>query len=248
MGFSVLPFTQDNNPHDKPANAIIESLNDELGWDRVKNMFSLDENGAIKKELQSIINITLSGAVLGFGVGGMFATKSTVDNFIQNNEATRFSSHFDAKRSLQTNVVMNVLKKGGRIGGKLGLFCFLFSSITTCTSVYRGKLAVENYMLGGSITGLIFKINMGLRASLVGIGTGGILGGLCGGISVLILKLSGITIDEVLDSQKQWMESRAKTREKIKECMSTELPEIKKLYEENRRLQNIQQDIENQKK
>lgn len=41
-----------------------------------------------------------------------------------------------------------------------------------------------------------------------------------------------------------------RTRDKIKECMGTELmPEIKKLYEENRRLQNIQQeDIENKKK
>lgn len=161
-------------------------------------------------------------------------------------------------------------------------------------------------MLGGSITGLIFKMNMGLRGALVGAGAGGVLGGLCGGISVLILKLAGVTVDEVLDSQKQWMESRAKwvlffynlnikldisykdliprtfnisyyvvecisykvtlivyfntliidmfnnyrTRDKIKECMGTELmPEIKKLYEENRRLQNIQQeDIENQKK
>lgn len=64
--------------------------------------------------------------MLGFGVAGMLATKSTVDNFIQNNEATRFPSHFDAKRSLQTAVVMDVLKKGGRTGGKLGLFCFLF--------------------------------------------------------------------------------------------------------------------------
>lgn len=51
---------------------------------------------------------------------------------------------------------------------------------------------------------------MGLRAALVGAGAGGVLGGLCGGISVLILKLAGVTIDEVLDSQKQWMESRAK--------------------------------------
>lgn len=41
-----------------------------------------------------------------------------------------------------------------------------------------------------------------------------------------------------------------RSREKIKECMSTELPEIKKLYEENRRIQNTlhQQDIENKKK
>jgi len=69
---------------------------------------------------------------------------------------------------------------------------------------------MENYILGGSITGLLFKINLGLRATLVGTGLGGILGGICGGMSILILKLSGVTIDEVLDAQQQWINSRDK--------------------------------------
>jgi hypothetical protein len=33
----------------------------------------------------------------------------------------------------------------------------------------------------------------------------------------------------------------SQTQEKIKECMTSELPEIQKMYEENRKLQNIQQ-------
>lgn len=51
-------------------------------------------------------------------------------------------------------------------------------------------------------------MNLGLRATLVGTGLGSILGGLCGGMSILILNLSGITIDEVLDAQKQWIDSK----------------------------------------
>lgn len=65
-------------------------------------------------------------------------------------------------------------------------------------------------MLAGSITGLLFRMNMGLRAMLVSTGLGGILGGLCGGMSVLILKLSGTTMDQLLDTQHQWIESRNK--------------------------------------
>lgn len=38
----IFPFTQSDNPYDKPVNTVVESLNDELGWDRVKNMFSLE--------------------------------------------------------------------------------------------------------------------------------------------------------------------------------------------------------------
>ncbi|XP_077273526.1 RPII140-upstream gene protein [Temnothorax americanus] len=247
----IFPFDKKlNNGHDKPANTKIKPLDDELGWDRVKKIFTLDQNGMLTKELQSITNITLSGIVIGTAIGGMGVTKDTVNNFIANNEATRFISHFDAKRDLQHTVLVNFLRKGGRLAAKLGTFCFLFSSITTCTTAYRGKLAVENYMLGGSVTGLIFKMNMGLRATLVGTGLGAVLGGFCGGISVLILKLSGITIDEVLEAQKQWISSRNdKMRETIKKCMSTELPEIKELYEDNRKLQSVQsEDVENQKK
>lgn len=33
----------------------------------------------------------------------------------------------------------------------------------------------------------------------------------------------------------------SKMHEKIKECMKSELPEIQKLYEENKKLQSIQQ-------
>lgn len=87
---------------------------------------------------------------------------------------------------------------------------FFYSTVTTCTSAYRGKIAVENYILGGSITGLLFKINLGLRAALVGTGLGCILGALCGGTSILILTLSGVSVDEVLSAQQQWIDSRTK--------------------------------------
>lgn len=59
-------------------------------------------------------------------MAGMGATKDTVNNFIMNNEATRFISHFDAKRSLQHTIALNFLKKGARVGTKVGIFCFIF--------------------------------------------------------------------------------------------------------------------------
>lgn len=78
------------------------------------------------KELQSVINITLSGIAVGLAIGGISATKNTVDDFITTNEATRFMSHFDAKQSLHYKVIVNFLKKGGRLGAKLGIFCFIY--------------------------------------------------------------------------------------------------------------------------
>lgn len=78
------------------------------------------------KELQSIINVTLSGVVLGAVIGGTRATKYTVENFVTSNEATRFIDQLDAKRHLQQAVSVNFLRKGGKFAGKLGLFCCMF--------------------------------------------------------------------------------------------------------------------------
>lgn len=88
------------------------------------------------KELQSIINVTLSGFAAGLGIGGVSATRNTVDNFISNNEATRFLSQYDAKRSLQHLIAINFLKKGGRLGAKLGTFCFIFRQVFIVYSEY----------------------------------------------------------------------------------------------------------------
>lgn len=95
-------------------------------WIVISFFFFFSENGMCTKELQSIINITLSGIAIGLGMGGISATKNTVDNFITNNEATRFISHFDAKRALQHSIIVNFLRKGARLGAKLGTFCFIF--------------------------------------------------------------------------------------------------------------------------
>lgn len=38
---SIYPF-QKNNQYDKPVNAIMKPLDDELGWDRVKKIFSVE--------------------------------------------------------------------------------------------------------------------------------------------------------------------------------------------------------------
>lgn len=80
----------------------------------------------MSKELQSITNVTLSGIAIGTVIAGISTSKHVVNNFIETNEATRFTSHFDAKRELQDRVTVNFLKKGGKFGLKVGLFCFLF--------------------------------------------------------------------------------------------------------------------------
>ena len=42
MLMSVFPFFNNHDRYDKPVNTIIKPLNDELGWDRVKKIFSAE--------------------------------------------------------------------------------------------------------------------------------------------------------------------------------------------------------------
>jgi len=42
MLMSIFPFYKNTNQHDKPVNTIIKPLEDELGWDRVKKIFTLE--------------------------------------------------------------------------------------------------------------------------------------------------------------------------------------------------------------
>lgn len=78
------------------------------------------------KELQSILNITFTGIVAGAIIGGITHTRDSVNNFISNNEATRFTSHFDARRDLQRQVFLTFIKHGVKLARKLGIFCLMF--------------------------------------------------------------------------------------------------------------------------
>lgn len=85
---------------------------------------------------------------------------------------------------------------------------FLFnSSVATSMTAYRGKLAIGNYVLGGCISGFLFRINLGLRGGLVGAGVGSVLGGIGGCVTVLSCKLMGVSMDQMLEAQKQMREA-----------------------------------------
>lgn len=48
----------------------------------------------------------------------------------------------------------------------------IFSLITTTIAVYRGVPALVDYVMAGTITGAVYKANLGIAAMLVGAGVG----------------------------------------------------------------------------
>lgn len=64
------------------------------------------------------------------------------------------------------------------------------------------------YMIAGAATGAIYKFNLGLRGMTAGFLVGGVLGTIGGGLSMLLLKSTGMTMEEARYWQYKWRAQR----------------------------------------
>lgn len=92
----------------------------------------------------------------------------------------------------------------------LFVFANARSGIVTTMSVYRGKSSIYEYLTAGTVTGSMYKVNMGLRGMAVGGLLGCGLGGVAGVLSLLLIKVSGTSMEEVRYWQYQWKSNRDK--------------------------------------
>lgn len=83
-----------------------------------------------------------------------------------------------------------------------------FSAITTTVAVYRGKSSMMEYILAGTITGSMYKFNMGLRGMAAGAIFGGAFGTIAGAVTMLLLKSTGMTMEEARYWQYKWRSNR----------------------------------------
>lgn len=67
------------------------------------------------------------------------------------------------------------------------------------------------YILAGVFTGATYKFNMGLRGIAAGALVGGALGTVGGAVSLLILKATGMTMEEMRYWQYKWRSNRDDT-------------------------------------
>lgn len=106
-------------------------------------------------------------------------------------------------------------------------FCNVyFSGTYTIIQKYRDKCGVLEYFIAGITSGVLYKFTLGPRGWIVGAGvgrleikafklfvivvfaTGGVLGLVGGGLTNLLLNLSGMTMDEARLWQNHWQEKR----------------------------------------
>jgi hypothetical protein len=84
------------------------------------------EDGRISHELNSINQAGFVGMLVGGLWGGYLQSRITYMNYMENNQATVFDNHLDAKRHLQTQMSLGFAKGAFRWAWRLTLFTTTF--------------------------------------------------------------------------------------------------------------------------
>ncbi|KAK9505734.1 hypothetical protein O3M35_009722 [Rhynocoris fuscipes] len=167
------------------------------GWDKIYEVFTVDEYGSISPELSTIYQTTFFTAFVGACYGGFMQSRQAYLQFIERNQATSFVDHYEAKKKLQDHVTVNFAKGALRLSWRLALFSGLYVTFVTLASAYRGEPKLIDYVAGGLVSGGLYQVNMGLRGVIVGGTLGTMIGLLAGSLTLAILKFTGASLDEV---------------------------------------------------
>ncbi|KAL0840532.1 hypothetical protein ABMA28_015750 [Loxostege sticticalis] len=204
----IFPIFENRNEHDhdtlKPQNAETERS----GIERVKKMFSRNEYEEVSPELHNVVQAAMCGAFFGACMGGFARSRDAYLYFIENNQATIFKSTMEAKKKLQDYVTVAFAKGAYRWGWRLGIFSGMFSLIATTISVYRGDTTLVEYITAGAITGGLYKANLGLAATFVGAGLGAALSTIAGLAILGLLKITGVSMDDIRKAMYRIKEAR----------------------------------------
>lgn len=238
----MYPFnliSTDDKPIARPNSEAEEKMTlmpGEIGLDRLKKAFDPRQE-RFSNELRSIITTTFFATSIGFFLGGSMGARSVPKNFMETNQATRFYSKFEAQRMLQTEFSKRFMATGFTMARQLGIFVFMFGSISTAMNVYRAKHEIYHYTVGGALAGAMYKINLGLRGSFAGAVVGSSIGTVYGLVAVVLLYMVGVSIEDLYRTQSSWIETRNKHIQgsmiKNMEEMETSLSDSRILFEAN---------------
>ncbi|XP_063922274.1 RPII140-upstream gene protein isoform X1 [Zophobas morio] len=233
--------------------ADIAKIENETGWERVQRMFQVDEFGELSKEVVTVMHVGAMSLFVGALYGGVIHSRVAYMNFIKNNQATAFNDHLEAKKRLQDAVTKSFGKGAWKWAWRLSLFCSTFVGVSTTISVYRGKTGILDYVAAGLVSGSLYKLNSGPRGMIVGGGLGSVLGLMAGSVTLGILSLTGMTMEEARYWQYYWRQERQNYIQKSQAeyCAKEEggmiLYHNEKIGAAGKDLQNLEKRVENSK-
>lgn len=95
------------------------------------------DDGRISPEWNAINQAGYFGMVIGGLWGGYLQSRITYLNYMENNQASVFDNHLDAKRNLQTQMTMGFAKGAFRWGWRVTLFTTTFVYVANRKKKYK---------------------------------------------------------------------------------------------------------------
>jgi len=186
-------------------------------------MFLPDEYGRTSKELTLITQSTIASSFLGGVFGAVLQSRETYISFMENNQATKFANHLEAKRELSRVMYIAFYKGAFRWGWRIGGFTASYSTLMTVASVYLGRESVLDFIFAGGITGLLFRAHLGPKGMVSGLFVGSVLGTFAGTASTVVLKAGGMSMNDMRNFTKTMRDMRDdKIRDNIRQQMVQE--------------------------
>ncbi|KAM3962936.1 RPII140-upstream gene protein [Aphomia sociella] len=204
----IFPLIERRNENDHNMLDLPVPIVPETGWGRVKKMFRKDEFDEVSPELHTVVQASMFGAFFGACMGGYTTSREAYLYFMENNQATIFKSTMQAKKKLQDHVTIAFAKGAYHWGWRLGAFSGIFSLAATTISVYRNETSLVEYIMAGAISGALYKVNLGLAATVVGAGLGSALGFVAGTTILSLLKITGISMADIRKALNKLKEAR----------------------------------------
>lgn len=166
----------------------------ETGMDRVKIMFDLSRG--LGPELMLVQNASLFSGVCGALAGGWNYARTARANYIRKNQGSTFLNPKQAMRELQDTMFLQFLRGAWKLGWRMTAFSAIYMTVAVAGFTYRNKFGIAENVAAGALSGFFFKLNMGVRGSLVGAGLGSLLGLASGSALTVGTKALGVTVKE----------------------------------------------------
>lgn len=168
----------------------------ESGWDRLRQLFTKDEQQRFPKEIDYICRAALSAGIIGWAYGGIPAFIYAKKRYIEQSQAEIYHNRFDAVQSAHRAATRGFIRYGWRWSWRTAVFVTIFNTVNTGLTVYRNKDALSHFAIAGAVTGGLFRINLGVRGLVAGSIIGALLGTPMGSLLIALEKHSGETVQE----------------------------------------------------
>ncbi|XP_030828113.1 complex I assembly factor TIMMDC1, mitochondrial [Strongylocentrotus purpuratus] len=181
---------------DSSVTMVTEDADPGSGWLRLKEAYFVNNEDGLSRELYEVIMMFLLGGMLGFAYGGFPASRFARQRYIQNSQASLYSSKLEATGSSYNAASRGMIRYGYRWGWRTAVLAGSYHGISMSLAVYRNKQDMISYTVAGVSTGALYRISLGLRGMIGGAFVGGLLGIPCGALLLGFQHVMGETFIE----------------------------------------------------